>query len=64
MEVAGFAALSLGLVFVGDCHAASAEAMLQVGLGISVSGRISMHERFRSLSAPVQSARPWQGCCH
>ena len=32
MEVAGFAALSLGLVFVGDCHAASAEAMLQVGL--------------------------------
>ncbi|KAK9842343.1 hypothetical protein WJX81_007723 [Elliptochloris bilobata] len=29
MEVAGFAALSLGLVFVGDCHAASAEAMLQ-----------------------------------
>ena len=31
MEVAGFAALSLGLVFVGDCHAASAEAMLQVG---------------------------------
>ena len=36
MEVAGFAALSLGLVFVGDCHAASAEAMLQVGLGIRV----------------------------
>lgn len=30
IEVAGFAALSLGLVFVGNCHAASAEAMLQV----------------------------------
>jgi len=33
MEVAGFAALSLGLVFVGDCHAASAEAILQARAG-------------------------------
>ena len=30
MEVAAFAALALGLVFVGRCHAASAEAILQV----------------------------------
>jgi len=35
MEVAGFAALSLGLVFVGDCHAASAEAILQARAGAS-----------------------------
>ncbi len=30
MEVSSFAAVALGLTFVGTCHAASAEAMLQV----------------------------------
>ena len=55
MEVAGFAALSLGLVFVGDCHAASAEAMLQVG------ARINMHEHSRSLPALVWSASTCPG---
>ena len=32
MEVSSFAAVALGLTFVGTCHAASVEAMLQVGL--------------------------------
>ena len=30
MEVSSFAAVALGLTFVGTCHAASVEAMLQV----------------------------------
>ena len=30
MEVASFAAVALGLTFVGTCHATSVEAMLQV----------------------------------
>ena len=29
IEVAGFAALALGLVFAGSCHADSSEAILQ-----------------------------------
>ena len=32
MEVSSFAAVALGLTFVGTCHAASVEAMLHVGL--------------------------------
>ena len=31
MEVAAFAALALGLVFVGSCHEDSINALLQVG---------------------------------
>ncbi len=30
MEVSSFAAVALGLTFVGTCHASSVEAMLQV----------------------------------
>ncbi len=30
MEVSSFVAVALGLTFVGTCHAASVEAMLQV----------------------------------
>ena len=30
VEVASFAAVALGLVFVGTCHASSVEAILQV----------------------------------
>ncbi len=30
MEVSSFAAVALGLTFVGTCHAGSVEAMLQV----------------------------------
>ena len=32
MEVSSFAAVALGLTFVGTCHAASVEAMLQVSM--------------------------------
>lgn len=31
IEVASFAAVALGLVFVGTCHASSVEAILQAG---------------------------------
>lgn len=31
IEVASFAAVALGLVFVATCHASSVEAILQVG---------------------------------
>ena len=31
MEVVAYAALALGLVFVGSCHQNSVEAILQVG---------------------------------
>ena len=47
IEVASFAAVALGLVFVGTCHASSVEAILQV----------------RACSAPAPARTPVVSAC-
>ncbi len=48
IEVASFAAVALGLVFVGTCHASSVEAILQVIVLSSL--HISMGKRAADVS--------------
>ena len=47
MEVSSFAAVALGLTFVGTCHAASVEAMLQVA---THAYSCSLQQRLRACS--------------
>ena len=55
MEVSSFAAVALGLTFVGTCHAASVEAMLQVSThGHSCSPRQQKSAYSLITAAPTQ----------